>query len=126
MKTGLLHVPPAVLGAHGAVSLETARAMADGARAATGADFAVSTTGIAGPGGATPGKPVGTVCIGVSGGSVETAAFRFQFPGDRAAVRRQAVEAAIRILLARVWDATSRAGACEGRPDVPRSPSPAP
>lgn len=65
-KEGLLGVPADVLARHGAVSEETARAMADGARRALGADVAVSTTGIAGPDGGTTEKPVGLVCFGLA------------------------------------------------------------
>ena len=101
IKTGLLGVPDAVLAAHGAVSLETARAMAEGARAATGADFAVSVTGIAGPAGGTKEKPVGLAYIGVAAPH-GTAAFRHRFSGSRADVRVAAVEAALRHLLAAI------------------------
>lgn len=65
-KTALLGVPAEVLGAHGAVSEETARAMAEGARRAFGAALAIATTGIAGPEGGTPEKPVGLVCFALA------------------------------------------------------------
>lgn len=65
-KTALLGVEPALIEAHGAVSVQVAEAMAEGVRRATGSDVGVSITGIAGPGGGTEDKPVGTVCFGVS------------------------------------------------------------
>ena len=72
--------------------------MAEGARTLTGADIAVSVTGIAGPGGAEPDKPVGTVWMGVS--TVKgTEAKRFQFEGSRDDVRRQTVDAALEAFL---------------------------
>ena len=98
LKTALLGVPPELLAERGAVSPETARAMADGARRATGADFAISLTGIAGPGGAVPGKPVGLIFIAVAGPAA-TAVFEHRFPGSRADVRAAATEAALRHLL---------------------------
>jgi nicotinamide-nucleotide amidase len=97
-KTDLLGVPPALIAAHGAVSAEVAAAMAEGALAHAPVDLAVSVTGIAGPGGATPGKPVGLVYLGIvrRGAAVRTE--RQVFPGDRAAVRRAAVERALTLL----------------------------
>ena len=99
LKLRLLGVPPGVLAAHGAVSLETARAMAEGARAATGADVAVAITGIAGPTGGTAEKPVGLVYVGVAAPH-GTATFKHRFSGSRADVRRAAAETALRHLLA--------------------------
>lgn len=98
LKIRLLGVPPEILAAHGAVSPETARAMAAGARAQTGADFAISLTGIAGPDGGSPAKPVGLVFIAVAGPAA-TAVFEHRFPGSRADVRAAATEAALRHLL---------------------------
>jgi PncC family amidohydrolase len=98
LKTGLLGVPPDILAAHGAVSPETARAMAAGAREKTGADFALAVTGIAGPAGGTPEKPVGLVYIALAGPqSLEIREHRF--PGARAEVRAAATAAALRQLL---------------------------
>ena len=98
LKIRLLGVAPELLETCGAVSLETARAMAEGARAATGADFAVSITGIAGPDGGTKEKPVGLVYIGVAAPH-GTAAFKHRFSGSRADVRHAAAEDALRHLL---------------------------
>lgn len=100
-KTALLGVPEAVLVAHGAVSEQTARAMAAGALAKSGAELAVAITGIAGPAGGTPGKPVGTVCFAwaAKGRAVEATTHRFD--GDRAAVREASASFALRGLVER-------------------------
>ncbi len=97
-KNTLLGVPPSLIAQHGAVSEEVAAAMAGGALAGANAQVALSTTGIAGPGGAVPGKPVGTVCFGwARDGVVHTE--RLVFGGDRRAVREQAVRHALQGLL---------------------------
>jgi nicotinamide-nucleotide amidase len=90
-KREMVGVPPELFGTVGAVSEEVARAMAEGALRAAGADLALSCTGIAGPGGATPGKPVGLVFIGCAMRGAPTRAARRVFPGDRAAVRAATV-----------------------------------
>ena len=95
VKVALLGVPESTLAAHGAVSEATARAMAEGACERAGADLAVAVTGIAGPGGAVPGKPVGTVCLAWAVRGGETDALTRHFPGDRAQVRRLATLAAL-------------------------------
>ena len=97
-KNEMLDVPDAVIAQFGAVSEEVAAAMASGAVANSNADIAVSTTGIAGPTGAVPGKPIGTVCFGwARGDPVHTE--RLVFTGDRHAVREQAVAHALRGIL---------------------------
>lgn len=97
-KTEMLNVSDALIAQCGAVSEEVAAAMASGAVANSSAQVAVSTTGIAGPTGAVPGKPVGTVCFGwAHGEQVHTE--RLVFQGDRGAVREQAVAHALRGLL---------------------------
>ena len=97
-KNELLDIPEALIAQHGAVSEEIAAAMAEGALANSNADVSVSTTGIAGPGGAVPGKPVGTVCFGWSVGH-RTHTERLVFAGDRHAVREQTVIHALQGLL---------------------------
>lgn len=97
-KTDMLEVPAALIAQVGSVSEEVAGAMAAGAVANSNADVAVSTTGIAGPTGAVPGKPVGTVCFGWSKGDI-THTERLVFSGDRQAVREQTVAHALAGLL---------------------------
>jgi nicotinamide-nucleotide amidase len=98
LKRELLRVPAAVLDRHGAVSAATARAMAEGLRRVSGADVALSTTGIAGPGGATATKPVGLAYVAVAtAAGVEVR--RHRWPGDRAANRRATARAALELAL---------------------------
>ena len=97
-KTQFLDVSAALIARHGAVSEEVAAEMAKGALDNTDADIALSTTGIAGPGGAVPGKPVGTVCFGWAHGNVVHTE-RVVFSGDRHAVREQTAIHALRGLL---------------------------
>ena len=97
-KSELLNIPAALIARHGAVSEEIAAAMAEGAIANSEGNVSLSTTGIAGPTGAVPGKPVGTVCFGwVVGGVTHTE--RLIFTGDRHAVREQTVAHALAKLL---------------------------
>ena len=100
-KTEELGVDPALIEAHGAVSEEVARAMAAGARRASGADIGAAVTGIAGPDGGTPDKPVGLVWLAVSGATGEIV-LRAQFPGERWRVREQALKALLDLLRRRV------------------------
>ena len=119
-KTEMLGVPAELIAAHGAVSEPVAQAMALGALQHSRAHLAVSVTGIAGPGGAVPGKPVGTVWMGwaVRGERPDSAArglahradpicaaVRFQFEGDRAAVRQATVMRALERMLQMAGDA---------------------
>ncbi len=97
-KTELLDVPAALIAQLGTVSEEVAAAMAHGALANSNAHVALSTTGIAGPTGAVPGKPVGTVCFGWTRGDA-THTERLVFGGDRQAVREQTVVHALQGLL---------------------------
>jgi len=94
----MLDVPAALIAQFGSVSEEVAGAMAEGAVANSNAHVAVSTTGIAGPTGAVPGKPVGTVCFGWSKGDT-TYTERLVFSGDRHSVREQTVAHALAGLL---------------------------
>jgi nicotinamide-nucleotide amidase len=94
-KQALLSVNPRTLEAHGAVSRETVIEMVSGALTHSGASFAIAVTGIAGPGGGTPDKPVGTVWVGWKRRGGYPRAEVFHFDGDREAVRRQTVAAAL-------------------------------
>ena len=96
-KTALAGVPAATIEAHGAVSPEVARALAAGARDRLGADVGIGITGIAGPGGGTPEKPVGTVCLCVS--TADYALERtVRLPGDRADIRERTTTVAMHML----------------------------
>jgi nicotinamide-nucleotide amidase len=101
-KTDLLGVDAALISEHGAVSQAVARAMALGALQRARVELSVAVTGIAGPGGATPGKPVGTVWLAVAtrdaAGAEQVEAQRLQLDGDRTAVREQTVRLALQRL----------------------------
>ena len=96
-KEELLGVPDSVLRTHGAVSAPCAEAMARGVATLTSAPCALAVTGIAGPDGGTPTKPVGTVFVGLAVRG-ETLARRFHFAGDRAAVKWQSTQTALDML----------------------------
>ncbi|HOZ71818.1 MAG TPA: CinA family protein [Spirochaetales bacterium] len=106
-KRGLLGVDEGILAAFGAVSEETALAMARGAAAAFGSDFAFSITGVAGPGGGSDEKPVGTVCFGYVSPAAASAE-RLFFHGDRSEIRTAAATHALR-RIAEIADAYDRA-----------------
>jgi nicotinamide-nucleotide amidase len=96
-KIALADVPPELIERHGAVSPEVAAALADGARARFGADVGIGITGVAGPDGGTPEKPVGTVCLSVAGPErrIDRTVL---LPGDRAAVRERTTTVAMHLL----------------------------
>jgi nicotinamide-nucleotide amidase len=104
-KIALLGVPETLLQEHGAVSEAVVRAMVEGMQRSSSVDLAVAVTGVAGPGGGTPAKPVGTVWFGFArrrdDGGLHVDSELRRFDGDRAAVRRATVEHALRGLLHR-------------------------
>ncbi|MHB8109046.1 MAG: CinA family protein [Syntrophorhabdaceae bacterium] len=97
-KSALLGVPGDLIERYGAVSDQTARAMAEGARAKLNTDIAVSVTGIAGPGGGTPDKPVGTVFIGLAT-SKRTVVREFHFSGTRHVIRKKTTDEALQFVV---------------------------
>jgi PncC family amidohydrolase len=99
-KMALLGVPASMLGTHGAVSAQVARAMAAGIRERLETDLAVAVTGVAGPGGGTASKPVGLTYIAVSD-AAGVIVQRFVWPGDREANRTASVRAALSMLIQR-------------------------
>jgi nicotinamide-nucleotide amidase len=108
-KHELLGVDPQAIARDGAVSEAVARAMAEGACARAPVTWSVAVTGIAGPGGAVPGKPVGTVWLAVAGGGA-TRAERLQLSGDRASIRAQSVLRALLALRDALAATPARAG----------------
>jgi PncC family amidohydrolase len=101
LKVDLVGVPQAVLAAHGAVSAQTALAMAAGGRARTGADLGASVTGIAGPDGGSPEKPVGLTYVAVADGA-GTEVRRFLWSGPRVDNKRASAEALLQLMLERI------------------------
>ena len=100
-KTELLRVPAGVISAHGAVSRETAESMASGIRVGARTDIGLSTTGIAGPSGGSPSKPVGTVWIGIAD-TAGTLAIRCNFGEGRVRVKERASQAAMELVRRRL------------------------
>jgi nicotinamide-nucleotide amidase len=107
-KIRLLNIPSKTIEMHGAVSAETAEAMAKGMREVSGSDVALSVTGIAGPDGGTPEKPVGTVFIGYSDTHGEMSR-KFLFPGDRYLIRWRSSQAALDYVRRRLLAAAKNA-----------------
>jgi competence/damage-inducible protein CinA-like protein len=97
-KEGMLGVDPRLISAHGAVSKNVARAMAEGARLQANATFALATTGIAGPGGGTEEKPVGTVFVALAAEGAATQVRSFRFPDDRPTFKELTAQAALEML----------------------------
>jgi nicotinamide-nucleotide amidase len=105
-KTDMLGVAAGLIATHGAVAEATARAMAEGALARSRAHWAVAVTGIAGPAGGTPAKPVGMVCFAWARRDGPCEALTCQFAGSRAEIREQAVRLALSGALKRAMAAT--------------------
>ena len=97
-KSDMLGVPPDLIEAHGAVSGPVAASMATGALLRSKAALTVAVTGVAGPGGGSEAKPVGTVWFGIAGRGRETATERQLFPGNRTEVRRATAQHALTLL----------------------------
>jgi len=101
LKVDLVDVPAEVLAAHGAVSAQVARAMADGARRRLGADVAVAVTGVAGPDGGTPAKPVGLTYVAVADADGDDVQ-RFVWDAHRSGNKRMSAAAALELVIARL------------------------
>ena len=97
-KIGMLDVDPELLEAHGAVSKSVARALAEHARACAGSDYALATTGVAGPTGGSPEKPVGTVYVALALAELETIVKQFFFPTDRETFKELVAQSALDLL----------------------------
>ena len=102
LKTLLVGVPAEQIAAHGAVSEPVARAMAEGARRALGSTWGIGITGVAGPGGGSEEKPVGTVHLALAGPDGETLHRKMRFPGDRERIRWFASQLALEMLRRRL------------------------
>jgi nicotinamide-nucleotide amidase len=111
LKTQLVGVPAEMIAEHGAVSEPVARAMAEGARRSLGSDWAVGITGVAGPGGGSEAKPVGTVHLAVAGpGDGEVEHRQLRLPGDRDRVRRFSTQIVLEMLRRRLLAVAAERG----------------
>lgn len=97
-KTQLLGVPKLIIDSFGAVSSETAKAMAEGIKKSSGTNLGLAITGIAGPGGGVPNKPVGLVFIGLASNK-PTYVREFRFQGSRSEIKEQAAQEALKLIL---------------------------
>jgi PncC family amidohydrolase len=121
-KIRLLGVPDGELAAHGAVSAQVARSMAVGIAQRTGADLAVSVTGVSGPGGGTPAKPVGLTYVAVAD-SAGVVVRRYLWNGDRDANRQASARAALELLLERLAPGVESETAGAAEPPATEDPS---
>jgi nicotinamide-nucleotide amidase len=97
-KTGMLNIDPKLIEKHGAVSEPVAHVLAEHARSCAGSDYALATTGVAGPTGGSPEKPVGTVYVALSSAESETIAKKFFFPTDRETFKELTAQAGLEML----------------------------
>jgi len=105
-KIGMLDVDPKLVERHGAVSESVARALAEHARARARCDYALATTGVAGPTGGSPQKPVGTVYVALASAGLETIAKGFFFPTDRETFKQLAAQSALDLLRRKILGPT--------------------
>jgi PncC family amidohydrolase len=121
LKADILGVPTGLIAQHGAVSAQVARAMASGVRERLAVDLGAAVTGIAGPSGAAPGKPVGLTYVGVADADgIEIR--RFTWPGDRAANKAASARATLELLVERAAAIAARDTPETSDPDAPAAP----
>jgi nicotinamide-nucleotide amidase len=106
-KTDMLNIDPKLIETHGAVSEPVARALAEDARACARSDYALSTTGIAGPTGGSPEKPVGTVYIALASGDSDMIVKKFFFPTDRETFKQLAAQTALDLLRRKILNSAA-------------------
>ena len=107
-KIDMLNVDPKLIETHGAVNEPVARALAEHARACARSDYALATTGVAGPTGGSPEKPIGTVYVALASGDAETTAKKFFFPTDRETFKQLAAQTALDLLRRRILNSAAR------------------
>ena len=107
-KIDMLNVDPKLIETHGAVNEPVARALAEHARACARSDYALATTGVAGPTGGSPEKPIGTVYVSLASGDAETIVKKFFFPTDRETFKQLAAQTALDLLRRRILNSAAR------------------